>query len=230
MLRPKSTIGYTQPLEDIALEFISKIKVLRDDKGEMPDNFLDEIYRWGLESVAFLALNTRLGCLNPELSEDSEQITLIRAVSTIFKTSAILDNGIQLWKHLPKSRELDRFIESCEVFKMLATKYVKASLERIKDRPSSSKNEEPTLLELFHARGCDEVTALVMALDMIFAGIDTSSHTVAFAMYRLAKNPQVQEKLYQEILGQLPSKESRMDRKTLEKMPYLKAVIKETLR
>ena len=31
-----------------------------------------------------------------------------------------------------------------------------------------------------------------MALDMLFAGIDTSSHTIAFALYHLAKNPTVQ--------------------------------------
>ena len=44
----------------------------------------------------------------------------------------------------------------------------------------------------FPERGCDTGTATIMALDMLFAGIDTSSHTIAFALYHLAKNPRVQ--------------------------------------
>ena len=55
-------------------------------------------------------------------------------------------------------------------------------------------------------RGCDETTAIVMALDMMFAGIDTSSHTSSYAMFQLAKHPEVQEKLYREIKKELPDK------------------------
>lgn len=85
-------------------------------------------------------------------------------------------------------------------------------------------------MELLLARGCDESTAIVMALDMMFAGIDTSSHTSAYAMYQLAKNPKVQEKLYSEIRKELPEKDSTLDSKSLDRMPYLRSVVKETLR
>ena len=52
----------------------------------------------------------------------------------------------------------------------------------------------PSLKSLMKSpeRGCDTGTATIMALDMLFAGIDTSSHTIAFALYHLAKNPRVQ--------------------------------------
>ena len=62
------------------------------------------------------------------------------------------------------------------------------------------------MLELFFERGVDVSTAIVMALDMMFAGVDTSSHTSAFIMYQLAKHPNVQEKLYKEISTELPDK------------------------
>ena len=65
---------------------------------------------------------------------------------------------------------------------------------------------------------------------MMFAGIDTSSHTSAYAMYQLAKNPKVQEKLYSEIRKELPEKDSTLDSKSLDRMPYLRSVVKETLR
>jgi cytochrome P450 len=59
---------------------------------------------------------------------------------------------------------------------------------------------------IYSVRGCDETTAIVMALDMMFAGIDTSSHTSSYAMFQLAKHPEVQEKLYREIKKELPDK------------------------
>ena len=59
---------------------------------------------------------------------------------------------------------------------------------------------------IYFVRGCDETTAIVMALDMMFAGIDTSSHTSSYAMFQLAKHPEVQEKLYREIKKELPDK------------------------
>ena len=45
----------------------------------------------------------------------------------------------------------------------------------------------PTLLEKLAERGCDEETAIVMALDMLFAGIDTSSHLIGFILYELGQ-------------------------------------------
>ena len=43
----------------------------------------------------------------------------------------------------------------------------------------------PTLLEQLAQRGCDEEAAVVMALDMMFAGIDTASHNIGFILYEL---------------------------------------------
>lgn len=48
-------------------------------------------------------------------------------------------------------------------------------------------------------------------------------------MYCLAKNPDVQEKLYEEVQSVLPNKEA-ITPETLNKLPYIKAVIKETFR
>ena len=63
MLRPKSTLRYTPELEQIAQEFIEK--KIENKKNRENDqvgiDFLDDLYKWSLESVACLALNTRLG-------------------------------------------------------------------------------------------------------------------------------------------------------------------------
>ena len=234
MLRPKSAVTYTEVIEEVAMDFIEeKIVKLRDPvTNEVPENFLQETYRWGLESVSCFALDARLGCLDPSLTEQSEQVKIIKAVSDIFKLNSNLDNSAQLWRFFP-SKELRNFEKVLNIFKDTACKYILSTWNNIKARKEAGEesSEEPSLLEQFYDRGVDEATAVVMGLDMMFAGIDTSSHTVCLAMYRLARNPQTQERLVEEIREQFSGDMSaRIDRKSLDKMPYLKAVLKEVLR
>ena len=61
----------------------------------------------------------------------------------------------------------------------------------------------------------------------LVAGSDTSANTLAFTCYQLAKNPEIQEKLRDEINS--TTKES-LTYEDLQKMPYLEQVICETLR
>ena len=233
MLRPKSAVGYTEKIEEIAQEFIdSRVRPRRDPKtGEMPEDFLYELYRWALESVAFIALNTRLGCFGADLEAGSEQMEVIDAVRDIFQTNANLDQALlQWWRSLP-SQDMRRFLKATEVFQTVTTKYVGQAMRRIAEAQSREDDPgPPTLLELFAARGCSEQVATVMALDMIFAGIDTSSHTSAFFLYHLAKNPQVQDRLREEVTDALPSADSRLTDKSFDRMPYMKAALKEVLR
>jgi hypothetical protein len=51
--------------------------------------------------------------------------------------------------------------------------YIHQALEDIKANKGDDTGE-PSLIEMFYDRGCDDATAIVMALDMMFAGIDTS--------------------------------------------------------
>jgi cytochrome P450 len=230
MLRPKSTLRYTPDLEAIAEDFIQKKIMDKRDTSTMQvgSDFLDDLYKWSLESVSCLALNARLGCLEPNLPADSDQMRIIRGVSDILSNSMYLDNSLQTWRLFPGPR-LRKFQRGYNTFKELSSVYITQAIKDIKAK-KGEETGDPSLLEMFFDRGCDEATAIVMALDMMFAGIDTSSHLSAYAMYRLARNPEVQERLYQEIKTELPSPDSKLDKKALERMPFLKATVKETLR
>lgn len=65
---------------------------------------------------------------------------------------------------------------------------------------------------------------------LFFAGTDTTANTLSFMMYELARQPQLQEKLFAELLQAMPLKGSVPDLADAEVWPFLNAVIKETLR
>ena len=57
-------------------------------------------------------------------------------------------------------------------------KYINQAAERLKNTPTDS-DRELTVLEKLLARDSNPKTAMVMALDMFFAGIETVSQVVA---------------------------------------------------
>ncbi len=70
------------------------------------------------------------------------------------------------------------------------------------------------------------------AMQMFMAGYETTSTILSMALYHLAKNPSVQERLRQEVEDHAGSGDNKdFDYNTLQnKLPYLDAVLKEASR
>jgi len=83
---------------------------------------------------------------------------------------------------------------------------------------------------LFKLLQKDKRFATVMVFDMIFAGIDTTSSALASAIFCLAKNPEKQEKLRNELMTIMPNTDTPLTGERMKNMPYLRGVVKETLR
>lgn len=56
-----------------------------------------------------------------------------------------------------------------------------------------------------------------------------TSNTISWSLYQLAQNPDVQERLYREVSAVCPG-DQLPNSDHIAQMPYLKAVIRETLR
>ena len=76
-----------------------------------------------------------------------------------------------------------------------------------------------------------EVFLIAQLLLLFFAGMDTSASILAVVMYALAKNPEVQERLFDEINDALAqSADGELDYNTTQTLPYMDMVINESLR
>lgn len=78
--------------------------------------------------------------------------------------------------------------------------------------------------------GClGEEELVTLCSEVISAGTDTSATTLEWALLHLVQDQKMQDKLYEEIVGQV-GKDGLINEDNVEKMTYLGAMVKETFR
>nr|UUB32621.1 cytochrome P450 CYP49A1 [Dendroctonus rhizophagus] len=230
LLPPATAKKYVEPLDVIAGDFLTLMEQSLDRNNELPGNFLSEIYKWALESVARVSLNTRLGCLEPHLPNESESQRIIDSINTFFWNVAEVELKFPVWR-LYKNRSFRKYIGALEDFRTLCLKYITQTMESMELRNYDNvKEEDVSIVERILMKTHNPKLAAVLALDLLLVGVDTTSIALASTIYQLSQNPEKQQILFEELQHALPGQDSKVDVEAQEKMPYLKACIKETLR
>lgn len=122
-------------------------------------------------------------------------------------------------------KQFDKFIEE------VLDEHQKENQKFTDDIDDKGQNFVDVLLQLQrenpeeHSR--ENIKAII--LDMLVAGTDTTTTTLEWAMTELIRHPRVMKKLQEEV-REIAKTKTRVTEDDLEKMQYLKAVIKEALR
>ncbi|KAK2581868.1 hypothetical protein KPH14_002331 [Odynerus spinipes] len=225
MLQPRTARMYVGAIEESSRAFLQRIKIIRDSNDEVPDNFMNELHKWSLESIARVALDVRLGCFEDKADADTQE--LINAVLTFFKNIGILELKIPFWRVF-NTPTWKKFANALDTIVRITSKYTNAALLNGKNKSNSDK--ELSLLERVLAIEGNAKLATILALDLFLVGIDTTSNSVASALYQLALHPDKQELAYEEICNTLPHRDEPIEAVHLDNLKYLKACIKETMR
>ena len=109
----------------------------------------------------------------------------------------------------------------------IAKKYVEKAATDLKLKPGK-EGEKSVLEKLILSNKGELDIPVVMAIDGMMAGIDTTGNTVSFLLYHLAINPEAQEKLYQEIIKEI-GEDDPITEASLKRMKYLKACLQVRL-
>ncbi|XP_012280631.1 probable cytochrome P450 301a1, mitochondrial [Orussus abietinus] len=227
MMQPRTIKPHVDQVNYVADDFLVKINKLRDKTTmELPETFNNELYKWALESMCVIALEHRMGCLESNLSPHSEPQQMIDDVHTMFDLFYKLEVLPSLWK-VYRTPNLKKLFSTLDNINRIIIRHVNAASERLRN---SSVEDKQNLSMLQRLLSIDEQTAYVMVMDMLLAGIDTTSNMAGILLYHMATNPEVQEKLRDEICTVLPEKSSPVTFKALTETTYLKACLKESLR
>lgn len=159
-------------------------------------------------AVGAWALGTRLGCLN---TDDTEARDIIRCIHGFFHSVPELELSAPLWR-VYATPAYKTYVEALDAFRSLC-------LKRLTDKGVCA----------LIANNCGKKVATILALDLLLVGVDTTAAAAASAMYLLANNERAQRRLQEELDRNLPRNRT-LTSKDLDKLPYLRACIKETLR
>ncbi|KAF4523553.1 hypothetical protein B566_EDAN012001 [Ephemera danica] len=214
MMQPRNSRNYATRIDDISQEFVSKIPGMLDANKETPADFIKEIQKWALESISMVALDTRLGCLQSNLPADSEPYRLIHAADEIVELFFTLNLKFPLWKFV-STPSWRRFVRTLDFFTEVCMRHIENAQRRLKEKPHQDETEM-SVLEKLLLRDPNPKKAVVMALDMMMAGIDTTSFTTGCVLYHLARNPEQQERLFSELKQKMPSPDSPLTADVLE--------------
>ncbi|XP_015121128.1 cytochrome P450 6k1 [Diachasma alloeum] len=132
-----------------------------------------------------------------------------------------------------------RVVEHClpSTFLGKQTSYFKNMFNSSMQARAEAKSERgdimDTLLKLKHDKDdgpfkFEDDTLMAQSVIFFVAGLETSATTISFALWELAKSPEIQERVRAEILEKLEGGELTYEK--VQQMKYLTQVINETLR
>ena len=222
---PATLHHYASHMESISQDLVSLIKYSKDANGVIP-NFKEMIYKTGLEAVCMVALERRMGFLEPTLGFNTQKI--VDAVAGYQKSSTESMYGLPFWKYLPSQWS------GCFNNLMNCKDYLFQTFAAIVDQTMSLDAEEggnpdSILSSLLEVKEVDVKDVKASCVDYITAGMDTIGNSMIFLVANLAKNPEVQSKLQEELDRVLPNR-SDITPEKLRDMDYLKACVMESFR
>ncbi|KAM4730771.1 cytochrome P450 [Anableps anableps] len=228
MLKPKHVSSYSNTINKVVTDFIGRVAWLRETKGQgvMVNDLTEELYKFAFEGICSVLFETRMGCMNEVIPEETQKF--IFSVGEMFRLSPIIVLFPKfLWPYLPFWKQ---FIAAWDHLFIVAEKLVNKKIEEIQKNVDLDKNIEGAYLTHLLLSEQMTVTEILGSItELLLAGVDTTSNTISWSLYHLAKEPEIQEQLYQEVIRVCPGdKVPTSD--DINKMPLLKAIIRETLR
>lgn len=166
LMKPENIRQNIPKIEMIATEFVKKLPTLIDDAGRTKTNFNQEVKKWSVEQIGVLALNKRLGLLDAT-KENKEALEFIKCMDDFFEISYEIEMRPPTWKYYESAR-FKRLMKVFDNITEFTTKHIEEALANV-----DPNAEAVSILEKLNK--VDRKVAIIMANDMLMAGVDTVS-------------------------------------------------------
>jgi len=229
MLRPKSVATYDQNFNIVTEDFIAYIRNNRDktNLNNTVPHMDRKLFNWSLETIGVVLYETRFG--NFEEKIDPEISEFIEAVHQLFlTTSKVVFLPVKINRIvIPKIQKAHE--NAWESIFRVGAKMIDKRLEEMNQQLLNNEEVSGFLSSLLASQKMSLKEIYANISELMAAAVDTTSNTMQWVLYELARRPEIQKRLYDEVSSVIPSGE-RCTYQHLQHLPYLKAIIKEVLR
>uniref|UniRef100_A0A3Q2T0Y4 Cytochrome P450, family 27, subfamily B, polypeptide 1 n=1 Tax=Fundulus heteroclitus TaxID=8078 RepID=A0A3Q2T0Y4_FUNHE len=226
MLRPKVVEVYDKTLNSVVSDLIAKLRLRRSSQGLVTD-IASEFYRFGLEGISSVLFESRIGCLDAAIPEETERF--IQSINTMF-VMTLLTMAMPSWLHKIFPKPWKMFCQCWDYMFEFAKGHIDQRLKDEAEKISRGEKVEGRYLTYFLSQtGLPMKTVYSNVTELLLAGVDTISSTLSWTLYELSRHPEVQAALREEVSTVLGGRRVA-EAADVARMPLLKATVKEVLR
>ncbi|CAL1595834.1 unnamed protein product [Knipowitschia caucasica] len=229
VIAPKVQENFIPLLDEVGEDFVARVhkKISRSGQNKWTTELSHELFKYALESVGAVLYGERLGLLLDYIDPDAQHF--IDCITRMFKTTSpmlyvppglLRRLGHHVWKDHVEAwdgifNQADRCIQN-----------IYRSLRQDAAPPQTYPGVLARLL-LLDKLSIEDIKASVT--ELMAGGVDTTSITLLWTLYELARQPNLQEELRAEVVQARAENQGNMQ-ETLKHIPLVKGAIKETLR
>ncbi|XP_077452808.1 cholesterol side-chain cleavage enzyme, mitochondrial [Stigmatopora argus] len=229
VISPKMMGNFVPLLDEVGHDFVARVhkKIERSGKNKWTTDLSQELFKYALESVSTVLYGERLGLMldyiDPEVQHFIDCITLMFKTTSpmLYIPPALLRRiGAKVWRDHVDAwdgifNQADRCIQN-----------IYRQLRQDSDQSTKYPGVLASLLML-DKMSIEDIKASVT--ELMAGGVDTTSITLLWTLYELARHPSLQEELRAEVVSARAQSQGDMV-EMLKKIPLVKGALKETLR
>ncbi|KAM4676107.1 cholesterol side-chain cleavage enzyme, mitochondrial [Discoglossus pictus] len=214
-------------LDNVGQDFIRRAytQVERSGHGRWTADLTNELFRFALESVCYVLYGQRLGLLQDYIDPESQQF--IDAVTLMFHTTAPMLYLPPRLLQKVNSKIWTDHVKAWDAIFNHADRCIQGIYGSLKRRSDDTYSGVLSSLLLQDQLPLEDIKASIT--ELMAGGVDTTSMTLQWAMYELARVPGTQERLRSQIMDARKSSGTDLTA-LLKNIPLVKATVKETLR
>ena len=224
MLRPKDVNERYSILNSVANDFVERVPLHMQPDGTIK-NIEEELSFWTVESFAAFLFDQRLGFYNHP--PDPKAVEFVDAARIMLDKTGKMLHGAPFYKYI-KTPTYYSFKKSLSAVNASGLEILNNVLVPKQDSEKNNRHKQSLFEYLSSNDSMNSPERMtLMLIGLMSAGIDSTSTTCLWLLYELSRYPDIQEKLYEELLSTLGPEEDV----TANKVPsYLKAALKESQR
>ncbi|KAK2163913.1 hypothetical protein LSH36_72g04020 [Paralvinella palmiformis] len=227
ILRPQIVSGFAEQFGQVTVDFIQRLRKLRDENKNTVNNLDLELFYWSLESIGTVLYETRFGGLSED--RDPEIESFIEAVHNLFLSTNYVFYLPRKLNHLFLSKWQKMHDNAWFVIFREGRKRIDKKCMEIEKELSEGREVSGLLSKLIASGNMSQNELYSNISELMAAAVDTTSNTMQWVIYELSRRSDIQSTLRDEVLS-VVSRGTAPNAEQVQKMPYLKAFIKEVLR
>uniref|UniRef100_A0A673IEM1 Cholesterol side-chain cleavage enzyme, mitochondrial n=1 Tax=Sinocyclocheilus rhinocerous TaxID=307959 RepID=A0A673IEM1_9TELE len=208
------------------LWLVSK-KIERTGQNEWTTDLSHELFKYALESVSHVLYGERLGLLLDYIDPDAQHF--IDCITLMFKTTSpmlylppalLRHTGARIWKD---------HVEAWDGIFNQADRCIQSIYRQLRKNPDAGEKYPGVLASLLMLDKLSIEDIKASITELMAGGMDTTSITLLWMLYELARHADLQEEIRAKIsAARIASKGDVVQ--MLKMVPLLKGALKETLR